>query len=54
MKPDWKRAVYDAEKLVGLQTSPLNVEGLGNELTGLANHVRKLIGSAHPILTHAK
>ena len=55
MKPDWNRAVYDAERIIGSQTSPLKVfGGLGNELTGIAMHARKLIGSPHPLLTHAK
>lgn len=52
---DWNRVLSDAEKLVGYQTSYLSLRYLlSEEFTNLALHLRKLIGSAHPIVDTAK
>ena len=51
----WNRAVSDAEKLVGFPTSLLSLQSLMNDdVTSVASHVRKLMGSDHPILRTLK
>ena len=51
----WNRAVSEAEKLVGYPTSLNSVRALmDNDFANMAVHVRKLIGSDHPVLRTAK
>jgi len=51
----WNRAVSDAEKLVGYPTSYMSLRTLmSDDLTNMAVHFRKLIGSDHPVLKTAK
>ncbi|KAG5678915.1 hypothetical protein PVAND_008539 [Polypedilum vanderplanki] len=54
-KNEWNRALSEAEKIVGYQTSFLSLRYLlSDEITNLALHLRKLIGSAHPLVNTAK
>lgn len=54
-KPDWNRAVTEAEKIVGYPTSFLSLRWLlSDEIANVALHLRKLIGSNHPLLKTAK
>ncbi|XP_043213967.1 all trans-polyprenyl-diphosphate synthase PDSS2-like [Amphibalanus amphitrite] len=54
-KPDWNRAVSDAEKIVGYPTSYLSLRCLlSDEISNIAVHVRKLVGTSHPLLKTAK
>lgn len=54
-KSDWIRAVNEAEKVVGYPTSFLNLRWLlSDEIANIALHLRKLIGSSHPLLKTAK
>lgn len=54
-KPDWNRAVSDAEKIVGYPTSYLTLRSLfSDEMSNIALHMRKLVGSSHPLLKTAK
>lgn len=54
-KPDWNRAVSDAEKIVGYPTSYLTLRSLlSDEMSNIAVHMRKLVGSSHPLLKTAK
>ena len=51
----WNRAVSEAEKLVGFPTSLLSMRSLmTSDVTSVASHVRKLMGSDHPILKTLK
>lgn len=51
----WNRAVSEAEKLVGYPTSLQSVRSLlDNDFANIAVHLRKLIGSDHPVLRTAK
>lgn len=51
----WNKAVSEAEKLVGYPTSLLSVRALlDNDFAHIAVHLRKLIGSNHPVLRTAK
>eukprot|EP00088_Acartia_fossae_P006009 TRINITY_DN12738_c0_g1_i4.p1 TRINITY_DN12738_c0_g1~~TRINITY_DN12738_c0_g1_i4.p1 ORF type:complete len:403 (-),score=77.63 TRINITY_DN12738_c0_g1_i4:207-1388(-) len=51
----WNRAVSEAEKLVGYPTSYETLKALMiDDLTPMAVHFRKLIGSDHPVLKTAK
>ncbi|XP_066989393.1 all trans-polyprenyl-diphosphate synthase PDSS2 isoform X1 [Macrobrachium rosenbergii] len=53
--PDWNRAVSDAEKIVGYPTSYLTLRSLlSDEMSNIAVHIRKLVGSSHPLLKTAK
>lgn len=53
--PDWNRAVTEAEKIVGYPTSFLSLRWLlSDEIANVALHLRKLIGSNHPLLKTAK
>lgn len=52
---DWNRAVSNAEKIVGYPTSYFSLRCLLNdETSNIAFHVRKLIGTNHPVLKTAK
>lgn len=54
-KPDWNRAVSEAEKIVGYPTSFLSLRWLlSDEIANVALHLRKLVGSTHPLLKTAK
>lgn len=54
-KHDWDRAVSEAEKIVGYPTSFLSLRWLlSDEVANIAMHLRKLIGSYHPLLKTAK
>ncbi|KAG7199253.1 hypothetical protein KM043_018119 [Ampulex compressa] len=54
-KPDWNRAVYEAEKIVGYATSFLSLRWLlSDEIANVALHLRKLVGSNHPLLKTTK
>lgn len=54
-KLDWDRAVSDAERLVGYQTSFLSLRWLlSDEIANIAVHLRKLVGRNHPLLKTAK
>lgn len=54
-KPDWNRAVSEAEKIVGYPTSFLSLRWvLSDEIANVALHLRKLVGSNHPVLKTAK
>lgn len=54
-KHDWNRAVSEAEQIVGYPTSFLNLRFLlSDEIANVALHLRKLIGSNHPLLKSAK
>lgn len=52
---DWNRAVSEAERIVGYPTSFLNLRWiLNDEIANVALHLRKIIGSNHPLLKTAK
>ncbi|CAB3381190.1 Hypothetical predicted protein [Cloeon dipterum] len=54
-RPDWNRAVSEAEKIVGYPTSFLSLRWLlSDEIANIALHLRKLVGSNHPLLKTAK
>lgn len=54
-KHDWNRAVSEAERIVGYPTSFLSLRWLlSDEIANVALHLRKLIGSSHPLLKTAK
>lgn len=54
-KLDWNRAMSEAEKIVGYPTSFLSLRWLlSDEIANIALHLRKLVGSNHPILKTAK
>lgn len=51
----WNKAVSEAEKIVGYPTSFLSLRWLlSDEIANVALHLRKLIGSNHPLLKTAK
>lgn len=52
---DWKRAVSEAEKIVGYPTSFMSLRCLlSDELANVALQVRKLVGTRHPLLKTAR
>ncbi|KAF4519388.1 hypothetical protein B566_EDAN008696 [Ephemera danica] len=54
-RPDWNKAVSEAEKIVGYPTSFLSLRWLlSDEIANIALHLRKLVGSNHPLLKTAK
>lgn len=54
-KPDWNKAVSEAEKIVGYPTSFLSLRWLlSDEVANVALQLRKLVGSNHPLLKTAK
>ncbi|KAL1131881.1 hypothetical protein AAG570_011492 [Ranatra chinensis] len=54
-RPDFNRAVSEAEKIVGYPTSFLSLRWLlSDEIANVALHLRKLVGSNHPLLKTAK
>lgn len=49
------KAVNEAEKIVGYPTSFLSLRWLLNdEVANVAHHIRKLIGTNHPLLNTAR
>lgn len=55
VKRDWNRVVSEAEKIVGYPSSYLGLRWLlSDEVANVALHLRKLIGSNHPLLKTAK
>ncbi|CAM1291965.1 PDSS2 (predicted) [Pycnogonum litorale] len=51
----WSQAVSEAEKVVGYSTSLLSLRYLLNDdVTNIALHLRRLVGSGHPILKTGK
>lgn len=54
-KFDSSKVVNEAEKIVGYPTSFLNLRWLLNdEIANVALHLRKLIGTNHPLLDTAR
>ncbi|XP_023950239.2 all trans-polyprenyl-diphosphate synthase PDSS2-like [Bicyclus anynana] len=52
---DWRDVVTEAEQIVGYPTSFLNLRWLFNdEIANTAIHLRKLVGTNHPLLKSAK
>ncbi|ESO88955.1 hypothetical protein LOTGIDRAFT_209876 [Lottia gigantea] len=52
---DWNKAVTDAEKVVGYPTSFMSLRCLlSDELSNVAIHMRKLVGTKHPLLKTAR
>ena len=52
---EWNRTVASAEKLVGFPTSAVQLTALLNDdVTSMTSHLRKLMGSDHPILRTIK
>lgn len=50
-----KRAINEAEKIVGYPTSFLSLRWLLNdEVANVANHIKRLIGTNHPLLATAR
>ncbi|RLU22565.1 hypothetical protein DMN91_004843 [Ooceraea biroi] len=54
-KTDWNKTMFEAETIVGYPTSFLNLRWLlSDEFATVALHLRKLVGSNHPLLKTAK
>lgn len=54
-KEPWKKAVSEAERIVGYPTSFMSLRCLlSDELASVALHLRKLVGTKHPLLQTAK
>uniref|UniRef100_A0A3Q1EV86 Prenyl (decaprenyl) diphosphate synthase, subunit 2 n=1 Tax=Acanthochromis polyacanthus TaxID=80966 RepID=A0A3Q1EV86_9TELE len=52
---NWSKVVSDAEKIVGYPTSFMSLRCLlSDELSNVAMHVRKLVGTRHPLLNTAR
>lgn len=52
---NWTKVVSDAEKIVGYPTSFMSLRCLlSDELSNVAIHVRKLVGTKHPLLNTAR
>ncbi|XP_061193449.1 all trans-polyprenyl-diphosphate synthase PDSS2-like [Saccostrea echinata] len=52
---DWNKAVSDAEKIVGYPTSFMSLRCLiSDEFSNVAMHLRKLVGTRHPLLKTAR
>ncbi|CRK95972.1 CLUMA_CG009413, isoform A [Clunio marinus] len=55
VKPEWERALSEAEKIIGQQTSFISLRYLMNdEVTNWGEHIRRLEGSNHPMYETAK
>ncbi|KAG6441993.1 decaprenyl-diphosphate synthase subunit 2 [Manduca sexta] len=51
----WSKVIREAEKIVGYPTSFMNLRWLlSDEFANLAMHLRKMVGSNHPIVKTAK
>ncbi|XP_022177640.1 decaprenyl-diphosphate synthase subunit 2-like [Myzus persicae] len=54
-KPDWNRAVSEAEKIVGYPSSFLSLRWLlSDEIANVALHLRRMVSSNHPLLKMVK
>jgi len=54
-KPDWNRAVSEAEKVVGYPSSFLSLRWLlSDEIANVALHLRRMVSSNHPLLKTIK
>lgn len=54
-KLNWNKVISEAEKIVGYPTSFLSLKWLlSDEIANIALHLRKLVGSNHPLLKTAK
>lgn len=54
-KTDWNKTMSEAEKIVGYPTSFLSLRWLlSDEIANVALHLRKLVGSNHPLLKTTK
>ncbi|XP_026808295.1 decaprenyl-diphosphate synthase subunit 2-like [Rhopalosiphum maidis] len=54
-KPDWDRAVSEAEKIVGYPSSFLSLRWLfSDEIANIALHLRRMVNSNHPLLETVK
>nr|XP_019940086.1 PREDICTED: decaprenyl-diphosphate synthase subunit 2 isoform X1 [Paralichthys olivaceus] len=52
---NWSKVVSEAEKIVGYPTSFMSLRCLlSDELSNVAMHVRKLVGTQHPLLSTAR
>lgn len=52
---EWNRAMASAEKVVGFPTSMIHMKTLMNDdVTSMTDHMRKLMGSDHPVLKAIK
>ncbi|KAG5856032.1 hypothetical protein ANANG_G00003540 [Anguilla anguilla] len=52
---NWSKVVSEAEKIVGYPTSFMSLRCLlSDELSNVAMHVRKLVGTKHPLLNTAR
>ncbi|XP_029317237.1 all trans-polyprenyl-diphosphate synthase PDSS2 [Cottoperca gobio] len=52
---NWSKVVADAEKIVGYPTSFMSLRCLlSDELSNVAIHVKKLVGTQHPLLNTAR
>ncbi|XP_061700850.1 decaprenyl-diphosphate synthase subunit 2 [Syngnathoides biaculeatus] len=52
---NWNKVVSDAEKIVGYPTSFMSLRCLlSDEFTNVAMHVKKLVGTQHPLLNTAR
>lgn len=52
---EWNKAVSEAEKIVGFSTSFLSLRYLlSDELSNVAMHMKKLVGTGHPLLKTAR
>ncbi|XP_063355667.1 decaprenyl-diphosphate synthase subunit 2 [Pelmatolapia mariae] len=52
---NWSKVVSDAEKIVGYPTSFMSLRCLlSDELSNVAMHLRKLVGTQHPLLNTAR
>lgn len=55
VKPEWDRALTEAEKCIGHQTSFVSLRYLMNdEVTNWGEHMQKLEGSQHPMYNAAR
>lgn len=55
IKRNWDRAISEAEKIVGYPTSFLSLRWLlSDEVAHVAMHLRRLVGTNHPLLKTAK
>lgn len=52
---EWNKAVSEAEKIVGYSTSFLSLRCLlSDEMSNVAMHMKKLVGTGHPLLKTAR
>lgn len=54
-KPNWDRAVSEAEKVVGYPSSFMSLRWLfSDEIANVALHLRRMVNSNHPLLKTVK